>query len=130
MCAIDHSRFIAILNQRYPQIVADIDDCSKGLLHCEMGTVARATQAAIDVGDKETVRQHFAFVDEVFRDAAPDVENAIYVSYLENLRFEGRKAGQADARELLTPRLAQALADLEAHWEKLFNSKNNPNPTT
>jgi hypothetical protein len=87
---IDHSRFIAMLMERFPEIAAQIDDCSKGLLHCEMGTVARATQEAIDRHDKETIQAHFQFIDEVFRDAAPDVENAVFVSYLENLQFEGR----------------------------------------
>jgi hypothetical protein len=116
MNAIDHSRFIAMLNQRYPQIAASINEYGEGLLHCEMATVARTTQAAIDAGDEETVRQHFAFIDEIFPDAAPDVENAIWVSYLENLRFEGRKAGYVDARKLLSPRLANALAELEAGW--------------
>jgi hypothetical protein len=62
---------------------------------------------------------HFQFIDEVFRDAAPDVENAVNVSYLESLRFEGRKTGPANARELLTPRLRQALVDLEEYLARL-----------
>src|SRR5436305_835903 len=112
--SIDRDRFIALLTERFPSVAASIDDCSQGLLHLEMATLARATQAAIDAQDREIVRQHFRFVDEVFRNAAPDVENAVYVSYLENLRFTGRKAAPTKARELLPPRLAQALVDLEA----------------
>ena len=88
-----------------------------------MGTLARATQAAIDNGDRDKVCQYFQFVDEVFRDAAPDVKNAVYVSYLEHLRFEGRKAGPAKARELLTPRFRQALAELETYLAQLFGKK-------
>src|SRR3989442_926509 len=99
---IDHPRFIALLTERFPKVAASIDDCSQGLLHPEMGTLARATQAAIDEQDKPTIVQHFLFIDKVFGDAAPDVKNAINVSYLENLRFEGRKAAPAKARELLT----------------------------
>ena len=62
-------------------------------------------------------------MDEVLRDAAPEVENAVNVSYLEHLRFEGRKAGPAKARELLTPRLRQALAKLEAYLAKLLGKE-------
>ncbi|MEX2093720.1 MAG: hypothetical protein WD971_13635 [Pirellulales bacterium] len=126
---IDHLRFMALLTQQFPEVVATVDDCCQGLLHPEMGTLARATQAAIDAGDKETIRRHFAFVDEIFQDAAPDVENAIYVSYLENLRFEGRKAGPVDAAKLLSPRLQQARAELEAHWDNINRWTNRNRPT-
>src|SRR5689334_19074825 len=116
---IDHAHFIALLTERFPAVAASVDDCSLGLLHPEMATLARATQAAIDRGDKDTVVAHFAFVHSVFGEAAPDVENAIYVSYLENLQFDGRKSAVANARQLLTPRLSQALQELEAHLAQI-----------
>jgi hypothetical protein len=119
---IDHPRFVAMLTARFPKVAAAIDDCSQGLLHLEMATLARATQAAIDNQDKATLVRHFEFVDEVFRDAAPDVENAVNVSYLENLRFEGRKAALTKARELLTPRLRQALIELEEYLARIHGS--------
>jgi hypothetical protein len=117
---IDRDRFIVLLSEQFPEVAADIDDSSEGLLHLEMATLARATQTAIDNCDRDTVRRYFQFIDEVFQGAAPDVENAVNVSYLENLRFEGRKAGPAKARELLTPRLCQALAELEEYLAQLF----------
>jgi hypothetical protein len=120
---IDHPRFIALLTQQFPDVVASIDVCSQGLLHCEMGTFARATQEAIDAGDKATIQRHFAFIEEVFGIAAPDVKNAVYVSYLENLRFDGRKAGPANATQYLSPRLKQAFAELETHWQNIMRSK-------
>ncbi len=120
--SIDHVQFLALLTRRFPGVAAAMDDCSRGLLHLEMATLARATQAAIDIQDTETVVQHFQFVDELFRSAAPDVENAVNVSYLENLRFEGRKAEPTKARELLTPRLRQALIELEAYLAQLHGS--------
>ncbi|MGH7140865.1 MAG: DUF7674 family protein [Pirellulales bacterium] len=118
---IDRDRFIKMVTERFPTVAAAIDDCSQGLLHLEMATLARATQAAIDNQDRETVRRHFQFIDEVFSHAASDVENAVNVSYLENLRFEGRKAGPTRARELLTPRLRRALSELEAYLARLFD---------
>ena len=118
---IDHAKFIAMLTERFPEIAALIDDCSEGLLHLEMATLARATQVAIDSNDKEAVRRHFVFVDDVFQDAASDVENAVNVSYLENLWFEDRNA----SRELLPPRLNKALAELEEYLERLHGAKPN-----
>lgn len=100
---IDHPRFVTLLTERFPEVVASIDTCCQGLLDLEMATFARATQVDIDSQDRETVRRHFPFIDEVSRQAASDVENAISGSYRENLRFEGRKAEMTKARELLTP---------------------------
>ena len=71
----------------------------------------------------DAVRRHFQFFDEVLRQAASDVEGAVKVSYLEHLRFEGRKAGSTKARELLTPRLAQILSEVDTYWERLFREK-------
>lgn len=117
---IDHHRFIALLKVRFPEVAASIDDCSKGILHCEMGTFAQATQTAIDSKDVDAVRDYFKFADEILANATQDVENAINVSYLENLRFEGPKAKGIKARQLLPPRLEKALIELEAYLAKLF----------
>ena len=45
----------------------------------------------------------------------------VNVSYLENLRFDGRKAGPTRARRLLPPRLHQVLVDLEEYLAKLHD---------
>jgi hypothetical protein len=123
--AIDRERFVTLLNERFPEVAAQIDDISEGLLHLEMATLSRATQAAIDSRDRETVKRHFGFIDEVFRDATPDVENAANVSYLEHLQFEGRKAGPTKARGLLSPRLHQAPIELEEYLAKLHGGDAN-----
>jgi hypothetical protein len=119
MGSINHARFVALLTERFPEVATAIHDCSRGLLHPEMGTLARATQAAIDRQDRVTVQRHFAFVDEVFSDAAPDVVNAINVSYLENLRFDGPTATKIMARELLSPRLQNVLGELEVYLARI-----------
>ena len=76
---IDRDRFIALLTERFPDIAGCIDNCAHGLLHPEMATLARVTQAAIDAQDRDTVRRHFQFIDEVFRQAAQSrlLESAI-----------------------------------------------------
>lgn len=110
---IDHQQFLALLSARFPDVAAAMDESVRGLLHCEMGTFARATNAAIRAGDVATVRCHFRFADEVLRDAAPNVRNAIAASYLETLALCGRHAKRIEARRLLTPRLGQTLTELE-----------------
>lgn len=120
---IDHQHFLALLSARFPEVTADMDESVRGLLHCEMGTFARATNTAIRAGDAATVQRHFRFADEVLRDAAPDVRNAIAASYLETLALCGRHAKRIEARRLLTPRLGQTLTDLEEDLARLYEEQ-------
>ena len=117
---IDRDRFIAMLTERFPAVVADIDECASGLLHLGMGTFARATQVAISDEDTSTVKAYFAFVGEVFRLATPEVKNAVYVSYLECLGFDGRHGKRIKAREMLSSQLQAGLRGLEAYNSVLF----------
>ena len=120
---VDRDAFIAMLAERYPAIAADIDECMAGLLHLEMVQLAKAAQAAISDEDPEAIRGHFRFIDEVYRRATPEVKNAVHVSYLERLGFEGRHGKRIKAREMLSPALQAGLRGLEAYNERLFGRK-------
>lgn len=63
-----------------------------------------ATRTSIDKGDFREASAHFAFIDELFPDAPPDLET-VQVSYLENV-FVGR-GGEPyrSARSALSNRL-------------------------
>jgi hypothetical protein len=87
---VDREAFIVLLTERYPAVAADIDECARGLLHLEMGTLARVAQSAISDEDTATVREHLRFIGEVYRRATPEVKNAVHVSYLECLNFDGK----------------------------------------
>jgi hypothetical protein len=121
---VDHAQFITLLRQRFPHVAEAIDDSSSGLLHMEVAAFGRATIEAIREGDASAVRSHFVFVDEIYRIADAEVENALHVSYLEHIAFDGRKAKAIKAREMLTPRLAQAVKALEAYWQAFRRSAN------
>jgi hypothetical protein len=117
---IDHERFIARLTEQFPAVAADVDECARGLLHLEVGTLARWTQAAISDEDKAAVKAYFAFIDVVFRRATPDVKNAVFVSFLEHLSFDGRHGKRIKARELLSLPLQEGLRELEQYNAELF----------
>jgi len=114
---IDRDRFIALLAERLPHVAEQIPESAAGLVHCEMDTLQRATNAAVRSGDLPTVRAHFEFVDEVIRGADTAVENAVIVSYLEGLDFRGAH-GDA-ARKLLRPRLRTEWEEQRAYLERL-----------
>src|SRR3954465_531964 len=106
---VDRDAFVAMLAERYPAVAADIDESMRGLLHMEMGQLAKAAQAAISAEDAAAVREHFRFLDEVYRRATREVRNAVHVSYLERLGFGGRHAERIGAREMLSPGLRAGL---------------------
>jgi hypothetical protein len=120
---VDREAFIAMLAEQYPAVVAEIDDCARGLLHLEMGALARAGQAAISDEDKTAVREHFRFIDEVYRRATPEVKNAVHVSYLECLSLDGKHGERIGARGMLTPALQAGLRELEAYNAELFGRR-------
>jgi hypothetical protein len=117
---IDRDRFVALLTERFPAVAADIDECARGLLHLEMGALARAAQTAISDEDKATARGYFGFIGEVFRLATPEVKNAVFVSFLECLGFDGRHGKRIGAREMLSPQLLAGLRGLEEYNADLF----------
>jgi hypothetical protein len=121
---VDRDEFVAMLTERYPDIAADLDECVRGNLHMEMGALAGVAQAAISDEDKTAVREHFQFIDEVYRRATPEVKNAVHVSYLERLSFDGKHGKRIKAREMLSPALQAGLSGLEAYNAELFGQSN------
>ena len=79
------SDFERLLREYFPVVAAGIEDVEQGLLHLEMAALARATCGAIEAGDLHQVQAHLRFIDELFGKAGPDLENAVCVSYLENI---------------------------------------------
>jgi len=116
---IDHAAFDRLVSSQLPDVAADIDLLDRSRLHLEMAAVARATESAIARGDMATATAHLRLMDHVLSKAAPDVEDAITVSYLESVFLWEERPEFLRARKELPARLAQALLELEAHWAAL-----------
>jgi hypothetical protein len=118
VCGRKH--FIRSLSGRFPEIVAAIPICSRGLLHCEIGAFAGATREALERGDLATAQAHLNFAEELWQVAGPALENALAVSYLEHIDFDKRYGRSASAREMLPPGLRSGLAELEEYLRRLY----------
>lgn len=118
VCGRKH--FIRSLSGRFPEIVAAIPIDSRGPLHCEMGTFARATREDLDRGDIATAQAHLNLAEELWRVAGPALENAPAVSYLEYIDFNRRYGRSASARDMLPPGLRAGLAELEEYLRRLY----------
>ncbi|MBA2731463.1 MAG: hypothetical protein H0U54_01085 [Acidobacteria bacterium] len=112
---LDKDKFVKLALAEFPQLREEFAE-DDGLLHLQMAAFSRFAQAAIDRNDLDVLVGCYAFLAEVMKSAASDVENAIYVSFLENLDFESSVYG-AEAKRLLPPALQKALAELNEHWE-------------
>jgi hypothetical protein len=115
---INREEFLRRLTDRFPGVAAGIDDIDQGLLHLEMSAFARVTADAIDGRDRAQAMKFLEFAEEILAAADAAVENAIHVSYLENI-FLGDEPLRVEARAWLPPRLAKGLVELEQHFERL-----------
>jgi hypothetical protein len=107
--------FMAELLKRFPLLAPMQDRHVTGLLHCEMGWFSHATGDAIDIREFRLVRAHFEFIDEALSCGSDALENAILVSYLENV-FGRSTPDTARARDLLTPELLRPVIEMEGHF--------------
>lgn len=111
------AQFIEQLVTEFPELLDDIKE-DEGLLHMQMGSFARITQAAINAGDFETLRLQFMFADQFFHGATPDLQNAFYVSYLEHLDFRGPHGPHAQS--LMSSELRQGWQEIMDYLDELF----------
>ena len=109
--------FIEALVQTFPALCEEIGEWD-GLLHVQMGVFARFTQQAIDQGDFNTLDQCLALAHRMFHDANPELKNAFYVSYLENLDLETPNGQLAHKR--MSPLLQAGYNEINEYLDKLF----------
>jgi hypothetical protein len=114
---LDKDKFVQLALAEFPQLREEFAEVD-GLLHLQMAALSRLAQTAIDRNDLDLLVRCYVFLAEVLKSATSDVENAIYVSFLENLDFESSPYG-AEAKRLLPLALQKALVELDEHWENM-----------
>jgi hypothetical protein len=116
---MNHAAFDRLIDVEFPGAAAELDAGDRQSLHDEMAAVARATARAIEAGNTSEVGRHLAVMEQVLTAAAADVENAVYVSYLEGVFHWEERPVFVEARNRLPPRLARGLFELEEHFAML-----------
>jgi hypothetical protein len=116
MDRLGRTDFINALTREFPEVLDDVDpDIEGGLLHLEMAALARAAQVAVNSGREADARRHFEFVYRLLPNADDDLDNAIYVSFLEGLTF----VDAGDAQKLLPPGLHAAWVQINRLSDQL-----------
>jgi hypothetical protein len=96
----------------FPQLRDEFKDDDE-LPYLQVGAFARFTQSAKGRADWDTYERCVGIAGRLFGRASRDLENALYVSYLEHLDFDGPRGPKAWS--LLTP-------ELQAAWRRIIKS--------
>lgn len=78
----------------FPNLRDEFED-SDGLLHLEMHAFTRLMQRAKGAADWDTYKRGVHLAEELWSRADDDVRNALNVSFLEHLDFEGPRGTEA-----------------------------------
>jgi hypothetical protein len=119
-CA-DEAKFLSLALAEFPDLREEFEEYD-GLFHLQMAAFSHVAEEAIERGDFATLKRCYKIADEIMKSASPNVENAVYVSFLEHLEFTSQP-NEAEARHLLPPKLAEMLVELEEHFQKLWESQ-------
>lgn len=79
------SALIGAVPEAEPLVVEHLDNNDQLLLHLLMGDVTRFVEAAYEGGDLMLASRCLAFLDLSLREGDEDVQNAVSVSFVENV---------------------------------------------
>jgi hypothetical protein len=108
------TNFSIIALAEFPELREEFDDFDE-LPFVQMGVLARLIQGAKGRGDWETYGRAAHLADRLWGGADAGLHNALNVSFLEHIDFDGSRGPQAWA--LLSPRLQQAWRVMTAYNE-------------
>ena len=116
MQLFSQSDFTRLLLTEFPELSEAIAECD-GLLHIEMGEFSTFTEEAMNRGDWATFDRAVRVADQLYARPDPRLLNALNVSYLEHLAFDGARGGEAWLR--LTPRLREGWRQMMDYLDDL-----------
>lgn len=119
-----HEETIRRIEDAFPALRAELHhELVDGLLHPQLGAFARLAQTFIDGGD----RSGWQRVVDVFTDLRlnedPALENALNVSFLENLDFKDDKLCRLWAYEAMPERMRSAWNEMDMYNRRLHGDE-------
>ena len=100
-----HSDFVRMALVEFPELREEFEE-SPELLHLQMGAFARLVQRAKGEADWGLYERAVRLADEIFAHADPALKNALHVSFLERIDFDGPRG--PTAWDYLSPSLQSA----------------------
>ena len=109
---LSFSDFRSTVLAEFPQLRENFEG-DDDLPYMQVGVFAKFTQSAKGRADWDTYERCVCLADRLLSRASSELENALYVSYLEHLDFDGPRGPKAWS--LLTP-------ELQAAWRRITKS--------
>ena len=117
MKTIDRRDLLDLILAEFPDVAVELKNSGEGLLHIEVAMFRQATERAIDAGQFWTAEKHFRFVDRILQNASPDVDNALRISYLEDLALGDCTSNRHRAvKERMPARMRAELIRIHSNW--------------
>ena len=95
--AYTHTDFVRLALNVFPSLTEEFDE-HRDLLHVQMGAFARLVEHAQAAEDWETYDRAVQIADMLLQRPNPALDNALHVSFLEHLQFDGPTGATAWAR--------------------------------
>lgn len=109
------------VGKEFPELKDDLEKY-RGMLHTQMGIWSYLAQRFIDIQDSENFQRICMVFLELFSDASPELENALNVSFLENLSFENGERNRKWAYNAMPERMRIAWDEMEEYNSKIHGS--------
>jgi hypothetical protein len=116
MQPLTHADFERLVVAEFPALAEEIGE-DAGLLHLQMATFARLLEQAKGAGDWATYERGVRLAHALWARPDPALLNALNVSFLEHLDFEGPRGPEAWSR--LTPALQRGWRAMQKYLDEL-----------
>jgi len=101
---LDASRVFTGLIEQFPSLEADLlDEDYRFSIHLQVGCWATYANHCVAGGNLEEVRKVIDYFQQTVVRVGPATENALYVSFLEHLEFDGATLNAKKARSMFSP---------------------------
>ncbi|WP_139752078.1 DUF7674 family protein [Aeromonas dhakensis] len=110
------------IENEFPEISEKLRE-DEGLLHIHIGEFSHHVQSFIDNGNENEFGRVCKLFVELFSSASPELENALNVSFLENLNFTDGKNNRSWAYSAMPPLMRKAWDEMDEYNSKLHGNR-------
>ncbi|MDJ0367094.1 hypothetical protein QMK33_18240 [Hymenobacter sp. H14-R3] len=114
---ISRQAFVQLVVEQFPVVAADIlDEDWAGLIHLQVACLTRHANKCVASGDLPEFTRMLRFVDYVLPKVDSALDNALHVSFIEDLMLDGDAPLLQVARQLLSPKQLEFYVAIR-NWE-------------
>lgn len=111
------------IQTEFPELTDSLhNEIVEGLLHLQIAEFSRLAQRRIDDGNRPGFKRVCELFRVLFLNGAPDLVNALNVSFLEHLNFANGKSNRAWAYQAMPELMRKAFDDMAEYNRKIHGN--------